>query len=228
MTDKPIPKTEFDWAMYADATFAGLAILIPLPPLDAAFEFYFRTRMPRAIARRRGQTLTPEVVRIMNRAHGDGCLAGCLMAPLNGTVWLIKRLSRKILYFLTVKEASDKVSSYWHRAFLIDYMLLEGHAAQPETALIGRSAIEAVLGDITTSPLLQLANQVTRGVSHIWRTLRKARQGEEDEVVQETRAQMEQNWSSFSAYFIELARQYDQAYREIEQERLSRSLEVKA
>jgi hypothetical protein len=75
---------------------------------------------------------------------------------------------------------------------------------------------------------LQLANQVTRGVSHIWRTLRKARQGEDDEVVQETRAQMEQNWSSFSAYFIELARQYDQAYREIEQERLSRSLEVKA
>ena len=28
------------------------------------------------------------------------------------------------LYFLTIKDASDNLSYYWHRAFLIDFMQL--------------------------------------------------------------------------------------------------------
>ena len=32
----------FDWLRYADATFAGLALLIPIPLLDVAFECFFR------------------------------------------------------------------------------------------------------------------------------------------------------------------------------------------
>ena len=53
--------TDFDWLVYADATFAGLAILIPFPFVDSLLEEYFRRRMARDIARRRGRTLSPAV-----------------------------------------------------------------------------------------------------------------------------------------------------------------------
>ncbi|HMR66443.1 MAG TPA: hypothetical protein PKE64_20720, partial [Anaerolineae bacterium] len=50
--------TDFDWGVYADATMAGLAVLVPIPILDWLLEEIFRRRMPQAIARQRGQRLS--------------------------------------------------------------------------------------------------------------------------------------------------------------------------
>ena len=38
----PQPNTTFDWLIYADATFAGLSVLIPIPIIDWIFENIFR------------------------------------------------------------------------------------------------------------------------------------------------------------------------------------------
>lgn len=57
MIPRPQPQTAFEWPIYADATFAGLAVLFPIPLLDWALEEYFRRRMPRTIARYRHHTL---------------------------------------------------------------------------------------------------------------------------------------------------------------------------
>ena len=221
MTNTPKPHTEFDWAIYADATFAGLSVLIPIPLLDLAFEHFFRTRMPRAIAKHRGHELEPAVVRTLNQRSnpGSGWLKGCLTLSLQAIIWLIKRISRKILYFLTVKEATDMISHYWHQAFLIDYTLLKDHLAREETAHLGRAAMEEVLNTVTTSPLLQLAQRITASTHHILRTLRKARRGDEDDLIEEKKSQMQQNWTDFADYFIIVAEQYDQAYQEIQMRR---------
>lgn len=216
MINTPQPSTEFDWSLYADATFAGLSILIPIPVVDWLFEQYFRARMPRAIAKRRDQTLEPAVVKTLNRRFEAGCLRGCLTVSWKALIWLIKRISRKILYFLTVKEATDMISYYWHQAFLMDYMLVKGHLAQEATALPAREAMDATLATVTISPLLQLAKRVTAGTRHILQTLRRARQGDEDDLIEEKRGQMQQDWTDFADYLAMLAAQYDRAYQDLQ------------
>jgi len=96
MSEEPTLRDEkFDWAIYADATLAGLAILIPIPLLDLLFEWIFKRRMPQAIAKRNGRTLSPETIRQLNRSSFS-CL-GCLLWPLELVWLLLKRTYRTIL-----------------------------------------------------------------------------------------------------------------------------------
>jgi hypothetical protein len=172
--------------------------------------------MPGAIAKWRGQSLAPEVSDELNRSEDIDWLSTCLLLPLKGTFWLLKRLSRKIFYFLTVKEATDQISYYWHLAFLTDYALASGHLDNPGSAQIARQTMEQILQTITTSPLLQLAQRVTAQVHHIFRTLlRVRRKNEEDEVVQHTKLEMSNYWSDFAGYLEILAQHYDRVYQEL-------------
>ncbi len=202
---------EFDWLVYSDATFAGLSLLIPIPLVDLAFEWYFRQRIGPAIGRRQGRPLSSAVIKQLNK--GEGCLGGCLSWPFKLTFELLKRLSRKILYFLTVKEATDQLSYYWHRAFLLDYMIERGYLADATESQTAVDALNAVLDESQTSPLNQLAQRTVGGVSHIFKTLRRARGGEEDEVVAETRSRMARNWAEFGGYFEELTADFEGAYQ---------------
>lgn len=124
---------------------------------------------------------------------------------------LIKRISKKILYFLTIKEASDQVSLYWHQAFLMNYMLLRGNLTDAESAKAARQAMWQVIETTYRSSLLQLAQQIVGGTGPILRSLLKFRQGHEDELVQNTKKeQMFGWWADFQAYFEALAALYDQ------------------
>ena len=206
--------TEFDWIVYSDATFAGLAILIPIPLLDVAFEQFFRRRMPRIIARQNGLKLSPRIQMELNRGRFS-CLQSCLMAPILLTLLLLKRIFKTILYFLTIKESSDLLSLYWHRAFLLDYMCKVGYLQDEETAAIAAEALREILESITTSPLTQLAKQVIALPHHILRSLRRVRQGKTDADIEKTRNLMARTWDNFSDYFIELAEQYDQTFAKV-------------
>lgn len=210
----PKPRTGFAWPVYADATFAGLSVLIPIPLVDWVFERYFRLRIPGSIARYRGNPVPAPVVDMLNQSS-EGCLGSCLTLPFKAVLILLKRLSRKVLYFLTVKEASDQLSFYWHRAFLIDYVLLAGHLKDEESARLAREAMEQVLGETTTSPLSSLALAMVIGPRHLIRTLRRARRGEEDEQVQQKKRFLARRWSEFEGYLQELAGRYYQLYQQL-------------
>ncbi len=218
MTETPRTEAQesaqFDWIVYSDATFAGFAILIPIPLLDVAFEQFFRRRMPRNIARRNGLQLSPRMQIELNRGRFS-CLQTCLMAPILLTLLLLKRIFRTILYFLTIKESSDLLSLYWHRAFLLDYMCKAGYLDDEETGFIAAEALREILDTITTSPLTQLAKQVIALPHQILRSLRRVRQGKTDEDIEKTRNLMARTWDSFSDYFIELADQYDQTFAKV-------------
>src|SRR5690606_23732013 len=134
-----------------------------------------RRRMPQSIAHARGYGLSPGVVAVLNRG-GESCLAGCLVFPLRLLVEILKSLSRKLLYVLSIKEASDRISHYWHQAFLMDYMLIAGHLGEVESAVAARQAMDLVLRRIQTSPLQQLASQVVVSSGQILRRLRRVRQ----------------------------------------------------
>ena len=207
------PDVHFDWQIYADATFAGLSILIPIPLLDAAFEQFFRRRMPVAIARRHGLTLSLAVRQDLNRGRFS-CLLACLTWPLLAIFMVLKRLSRNLLYFLTIKEASDQLSLYWHRAFLLDYMCQAGYLADEATAVPAAEALRETLDAILTSPDNELARQVLYLPQHLLRTQRQARRGQMDAEMEKARSLMARTWDSFGDHFIEVAQRYDEIYRQ--------------
>jgi hypothetical protein len=214
MVDEPDRRTSpFDWAVYADATFAGLSVLIPIPLVDLYFEWLFKRRMPKAIAKRRGVVLDWRVARELNRGR-YGCWPGCFMWPVTLVLEFLKRLYRTIFYVLTIKSATDQLSYYWHRAFLIDYMLRRGDLTVSwERVMAASAAMDALLGTVNTSPLLQLAQQVVDSGTHFFRTIwRWVRRRQEDEMVAGTKAKMAVAWRDFDGYFEELASRYDVLY----------------
>jgi hypothetical protein len=207
------PRVSFDWPIYADATLAGLSTLIPLPLVDLFFEWLFRRRMPGAIARRNGRQLQPQVVQRLNRGR-FGCWPGCFMWPVTLLIQFIKRLYRTVLYFLTVKAAADNLSYYWHRAFLLDYMIRRGDLDDAAQAELATAALEQVLARTVASPVTQLAQQIVGGMSHAlraaWRWLRRR----EDEDVTAVRETMARSWSDIGGYLEQTAQAYETALRE--------------
>ncbi|MCB8946306.1 MAG: hypothetical protein H6658_21385 [Ardenticatenaceae bacterium] len=209
------PRTKFDWLIYADATFAGLSILIPIPLLDVLFEQIFRRRMPGAIGRRNGRSLPKPTIQELNRLP-PGCLQSCLGWPILIILTFLKRLYRTILYFLTLKDASDNLSHYWHRAFLLDYIIRAGYVDNPATVPLAAEALRQILDEITTSPLSQLAGEIVSSVRHIFSSLRRVmRRGEEDEVVTQAKERMATIWSSYDSYFAEVATRYEARYEQL-------------
>ena len=222
MSDTPASPQKtpgFDWAIYADATFAGLAVLIPIPLLDLLVEWVFKRRMPAAIARRHDIDIDWRVVRELNRGR-FGCWPGCLVWPVLLIFEFLKRLYRTVLYFLTIKSATDQLSYYWHRAFLLDHMLRRGDlTATLDRATVAAHAMDTVLRQSATSPLLQLARQVIDGVSHLLRTAWGwVRRRQEDEVMVSTRQRMARAWSDFDDYFATIAIEYDAVFEQFMRE----------
>ena len=210
------PRRDFDWPIYADATLAGLSVLIPIPLLDWLFEQFFRRRMAPSIAARRGRALPDPIRDELNRSEGS-CLGVALALPLKGVLWLARRISRKLLYFLTVKDAADQLAYYWQRAFLIDHMLDLGHLDDPASARVARRALDQAL-DATSGPLLLLARQIISHSRGLVGTLCRARRGVEDEAIRQAQGEMSRQWSTLAAAFELLGARYDEWYRRVQAE----------
>lgn len=210
----PAPRTSFDWGMYSQATFAGLSPLIPIPILDWVFEAYFRNRLPQAVARSRGRKLDPAIAATLNRST-ESCLAGCWLWPFWALVQLIKSLSKKILYVLSIAEATEKLSYYWHQAFLIETMLASGYLDEVYTAQLARFAMDRVMRETSTSPLVNLASQMAQNARHTLRSLLRARSGEEDEAMRQQKVRLIQRWEQNEAYLLDLATRYERVFQEI-------------
>lgn len=211
MSPRRIP-TEFDWLIYADGTFAALALLLPIPFVDALIEQYFRRRMPQDIARRRGRTLPRHAIRAVNRSRAN-IWSGCLMLPVQAVIYLIRNIWRTILYVLTIVDASEKLSYYWHRAFLLDYMIGRGDLDQPARAELAAAALHQVLATTQTSPVLNLAREIVEQArTRLGALLRAIFRGARRQRTEETKRVIDiigSQWSEFQEYWIELADRYD-------------------
>lgn len=210
MIQPPEPQTAFEWPIYADATFAGLAVLFPIPLLDWALEEYFRRRMPRTIARYRHHTLPLAVIRAANGPQ-HGCLATALRFLVRLPLELFKRIFRKLLYILTMKEATDQLSYYWQRAFLLDYTLAAGHLATVESAGQAQQAMEVVLKS-TSSPMIALARIMLLSPLQVVRLLRRAFNSQTPLPAPQQQHILRQQWSAYQDYLQALAERYEQTY----------------
>jgi hypothetical protein len=209
-----VQQAHFTWAVYGDATLAGLSVLIPIPLLDDAVERHFRRRMPTAIADAHQKRLAPGVTNVLNRGE-RGLLASAALYVLKVPLKLIIRLSRKILYVLTIHEATKMLSYYWQRAFLMSHMMDEGHLDSPESARRARQAMDRVIDD-TSSPLTSLAWHVVQNVGSVLRVARHALRGRNDEVWSESRDMVSREWNNYATFFERLCERYEQYYQQHE------------
>ncbi len=205
---------EFDWLVYSDATLAGLSALIPLPYFDSALERYFRLRMLRTIAKRRDVTLHPKANRIINHTRLGlwSRVTGLLRWPVELTVDLAVRFSRKVLYFLTAKKAVDALSYYWQRAYLLDYMVRQGYASNSTELDSAARALEQVLSTHVDSPLTVLAKQVIGASSGVLNSLRRWKLHRFTPTAIQPLQIMEDQWEDYQDYFVFLRQEYERAF----------------
>jgi len=194
------PKSEirnpkFNWAVYADATCAGLSVLIPLPLVDLVFETIFRRRIPGKIAKVRESEVAP-ATRIQLARPVNGLLAqtGCIAVPLMVGRYFLRRLWRKIIYIFAVKDATTALTEYWHRAFLIDHMVRAGHLAPGVDTGLAVRVFRQVLQEIDPSPLAGLARQTVANARHVLRLMVRARRLGADEVTKSIGEMMSSQW----------------------------------
>ncbi len=203
-----------DWRLWADATCAGLSVLIPLPLVDLFFELLFRRRMPRAVARVRGVTLSAAAARRFGRGPQLDLLGSCLTVPFVVTKWILKRVFRKLLYVLTVADAVDALSAYWHRAFLVDYLIRSGHlGADADLERVGR-VFDEVLGAADVSGVKGLARQVVAATGHVPRLLRRARRRGAEEATGAIRGMVDAHWQVVDTSLAAVAGDFDRRWAE--------------
>jgi len=203
--------TDFDWLIYSSATLAGFSALIPLPIVSGQVERYFRMRMLPAIAARRHVTVHPKANRVVNRARFDlpDSVRGCLFWPVGFVIDLALRFSRKVLYFLAVKNAVDSLSYYWQRAYLLDYVVQQGYVSDPALLRPASAALENVLDRHSDSPLNNLARQVIGGSYGALRNMGSWIRSDSRAVTLRPREIMNDSWDTYADYFRTLREEYE-------------------
>ena len=83
--------------------------------------------------------------------------------------------------------------------------------------------MDYALATATTSPLENLAQRLIPHTRHITQSLRKARKGQEDEVIEEKRNMMAKAWAGFGEYLADVAFRYDRAYAQWRAERAAKA-----
>ena len=105
------------------SVLTGLTPLIPLPIVDDLAKTYFRRRLIRSLAESHRLTLSRDVLDSLSRDRESGCLGGCFTQLL---LYPLKKIFRKVFYFLEWKRAIDLASHTYHYGYLVDYTFREG------------------------------------------------------------------------------------------------------
>ncbi len=205
--------TTFDWRIYADATCAGLSVLIPLPLVDLFFETIFRRRIPGKIAKVRESEVAPSTrIQLARPLNGSLSRAGCIAVPFMVGRYILRRLWRKIIYIFAVKDATTALTEYWHRAFLIDHMVRAGHLAPGVDTRLAVRVFRQVLQEIDPSPLTGLARQTVANARHVLRLMVRARRLGAAEVTKSIGEMMSSQWRVAEESMRETANLYNQGY----------------
>lgn len=120
-----------------NAVFVGLCALLPVPFLDDVLRRVLMRGAYQAVAERARAPLPPAALDALTRApplRWTGCLSAVIWYP-------IKKLSRKILYFLTVKDALDWTAEAAVRGELIRRAFARGMLpARPDDVRVAMDA----------------------------------------------------------------------------------------
>jgi hypothetical protein len=206
-------ESQFDWRIYADATCAGLSVLIPVPLVDLVFETIFRRRIPGKISKTRGSEILPRTKVQLARPVNDALsLSGCLAVPFMVVRYVLRRLWRKIIYIFAVKDATTALTEYWHRAFLTDHMVRAGHLVPDVDTDLAVRVYRQVLQEIDPSPLTGLARQTVANARNVLRVLVRARRLGAAEVAKSFGEVFSSHWKVASQSLVTTSQRYNARY----------------
>ena len=179
-----VPQTEqgepAPWTKRASlySTLGGLCPLIPIPFIDDIVLRAIRRRYIGGMIEKRGLTLSDAQLDVITRVPDSGCFLGCVYSVL---IYPIRKIFRKIFFFLALKDCVDIASSLYHRGILVHRALEDGiidnaALAGGKTEAVERiqGAIETTLEEVDTRPINQMMRTVFSG-SRRW--MRKAAVG---------------------------------------------------
>ena len=203
----------FDWRVYADATAAGLTALIPIPLVDIFLESTFRRRIPGAVAQARDSWIVTADRVELSKAGGRGLsIEGRLVLPVKVVRYVLTKLWRKVVYIFAVTDATQQVSEYWNRAYLIDHMVRSGHLEQGADTGWAIEAFHRVLPEIDPSPLFTLAKEVVGASHQVLRTLMRARREGTTATMAALGGILGEHWDAAVTPLQEVAKRYDEIY----------------
>lgn len=129
------------------AILVGLAALLPIPFIDIWLQGRLRAELTRGLARHHDVAVEPETVRVLS-AVKHNLLVGCVLGVF---WWPIKKLLRKIVYILAVKDAFDALADTLIRGWMLDHAFARGLPS--DSAPRVREAMDEALGEHARSPL---------------------------------------------------------------------------
>ncbi|MCS6899999.1 MAG: hypothetical protein RMJ98_21340, partial [Myxococcales bacterium] len=135
------------------AILVGMTPLIPLPFLDDIAQSYFEQRMIERLARAHRLSLTPAQIDDLSvQPDPSGCVKGCL---LNLLLYPLKKILRKLFFFLEIKRTVDLVATTYAKGYVLDRVLARGLCAPagPHSPAQVRGATERALARVGTSPI---------------------------------------------------------------------------
>lgn len=159
-------------AWFRQVTFhgvlAGLCPLIPIPFVDDKVLVWVRRRMVRDVLRDHGLEPSQEQVRILEgsieKSFLDGCLRTAFLLPLlKISTYLLRKVFRKILIVLTLKECSDRFSEALHEGYLLHRAAAEWEGGDATGVKQVRAAIRQACDEVDPRPVHQLAKKTFRG-----------------------------------------------------------------
>lgn len=136
-------------SLITHAVLVGLTPLIPVPFVDDIVKGHLMRRMAHALAASHGRALRPEEVEALTEERGGGAL-GCLG---QAALYPLKKIFRKIFFFLEWKRAVDLTSRTYHHGYLLDYALGAPELFNARPAAELRDAIDAVCREAPVKPL---------------------------------------------------------------------------
>ncbi len=149
----------------------GSTSLIPLPFVDDWTLDWVRRRMILEVTRPALQLREPAIRVLLRRGRetSSGCLDLLLRTPLSALIYVLKRLFRKIFFFLAVKESTDRASLVFHEGYLL--AAAAGNAElHPRVVESEREAVRQLaytlaetLDRTDTSPIRLLVAQTLKG-----------------------------------------------------------------
>jgi hypothetical protein len=148
-----------------DSLLGGLTPLVPLPVIDDAALLRTRRRMITRICHHAGVFPTGQQVGILARG-GRRWTVGKMAAK--AAFYPVKKIYRKVLYFLAVKEAVDTFSRLFHQGYLLHVAIERGALGPPggtptnEATLGTAYAISGTLETVDTRPVNRVVKAVLR------------------------------------------------------------------
>ena len=99
------------------STMAGMCKFIPIPFVDDIVQGFVVRRMIRVLLAEHGIVADTEALERLTRER-PGCPLGCIYTLV---LYPIKKILKKILFFLAFKDFADESSKWFHRGYLVQY-----------------------------------------------------------------------------------------------------------